>query len=254
MRFISTGKLNRIGTDKSPDFVMRSGVWKFLPYPLTLNAKPFTLEGFNPAYDPLENLPKRRLSGSKNLEFNILHAIFMTLFHYHSNILMKRPSLILSITALLFSAVASAQNNVIKLESCNSGSIQSQADSLKQLYSKDGFILLREASVSMQSEYELPVVVPLMEGSWYQFVFIGDYSSKLYEVRMYDWDEKMVVYLKKQWGDIDGNIISYSYIPKITEPHMIKPVQVNKQKKKDLCGYVMLFKKTGAPPTASTGK
>ena len=96
----------------------------------------------------------------------------------------------------------------------------------------------------MESEFELPVVVPLTEGSWYQFIFVGDYTSKLYEVRMYDWEEKMVVYQKKQWGDIDGNIISYSYIPKFSEYHMMKPVQVNKQKKNNLCGYVMLFKKT----------
>jgi len=121
--------------------------------------------------------------------------------------------------------------------------ILSQADSLKKLYSSDGFILLKEAAISMESEYELPVIMPLNQGSWYQFVFIGEYSSKLYEVRMYDWNEKMVIFQQKRWGDIDGNIISYSYQPRFSEFHMMKPVQVNKQKKKNLCGYVMLFKK-----------
>ena len=53
----------------------------------------------------------------------------------------------------------------------------------------------------------------------------------------------MVVYKKHQWGDVDGNVISYSYVPQFSEFHMMKPVQVNKQKKKNLCGYVMLFKK-----------
>ena len=74
------------------------------------------------------------------------------------------------------------------------------------------------------------------------FVFIGEMTSKLYEVRMYDWEEKQVVYQKKQWGDVDGNVISFSYIPKLSEYHMMKPVQVNKNKKM-LSGYVMLFKK-----------
>jgi len=69
---------------------------------------------------------------------------------------------------------------------------------------------------------------------------------------MYDWSEKMVVYQKKQWGEIDGNIISYSYIPKFSEYHMMKPVQVNKQKKNNLCGYVMLFKKS-APEGKQSG-
>jgi hypothetical protein len=164
---------------------------------------------------------------------------------------MKLPSLFLA-SSLLLSSACFAQKDVIKIESCSNSFIQHQVDSLKDLYSKDGYVLLKEASVAMQSEYELPVIVPLTEGSWYQFVFVGDYTSKLYEVRMYDWDEKMVVYKKKQWGDVDGNIISYSYIPKFSEYHMMKPVQVNKQKKTNLCGYVMLFKKTG-PANATAG-
>jgi hypothetical protein len=95
----------------------------------------------------------------------------------------------------------------------------------------------------MESEYEMPVIVPLTQGSWYQFVFIGDMSSKLYEVRMYDYNEKQVVYVKHYGQDKDANIISYSYIPKFTEYHMIKPVQINKVKKKNVCGYIMMLKK-----------
>lgn len=154
---------------------------------------------------------------------------------------MKNHYLILLAFILFFSTAFS--QDIIRLQSCNDASINRQVDSLKNLYAMEGFMLVREASINMESEYEMPVVVQLTQGSWYQFVFVGDYTSKLYEVRMYDWDEKMVVYQKKQWGDVDGNIISYSYIPKFSEFHMMKPVQVNKQKKKNLCGYVMLFKK-----------
>ena len=157
---------------------------------------------------------------------------------------MKKPCLTL-LTFLFLNTLAFSQKekDIIRLQACENSFIDRQVDSLKQLYAKDGFVLLKEASITMESEYEMPVIVPLTEGSWYQFVFIGDYSSKLYEVRMYDWSEKMVVYKKNQWGEIDGNIISYSYIPKSSEFHMMKNVQVNKQKKKGLCGYVMLFKK-----------
>jgi len=154
---------------------------------------------------------------------------------------MKRP-LIIVLLALFFSPVLLAQD-VIRLQSCDDSFIKHQVDSLKAAFSTDGFVLLKEASITMESEFEMPVVVPLNEGTWYQFVFIGDYTSKLYEVRMYDWNEKIVVYKKHQWGDVDGNVISYSYIPKFSEFHMMKPVQVNKKKKKNLCGYVMMFKK-----------
>jgi hypothetical protein len=151
-----------------------------------------------------------------------------------------RP-LLSAIIFLLFSYSINAQD-VIRQNACSSPAIMQQADSMKQELAKQGFIVVKEASMEMESEYEMPVIVPLTEGSWYQFVFIGDISSKLYEVRMFDWNEKQVVYQKKMWGDVDGNVISYSYIPQFSEYHMMKPVQVNK-KKKGLCGYVMLLKK-----------
>ena len=131
---------------------------------------------------------------------------------------------------------------LIKQESCDIAPYSKQIDSIKSLFASQGYIVLREASMTMQSEYEMPIVVPMSQGSLYQFVFIGDPTSKLYEVRMFDWNEKQVVYKKNMWGDVDGNIISYSYVAQFSEYHMIKPVQVNK-KKKTLCGYVLLLKK-----------
>jgi hypothetical protein len=153
-----------------------------------------------------------------------------------------KKTILLSFVFIILGASINAQE-VIRQQSCSNEMINRQADSLKNLYSKDGFVLLKEASITMESEFEMPVIVPLTQGSWYQFVFIGDYSSRLYEVRMFDWNERQVIFQQKRWGDIDGNIISYSYIPQFSEYHMMKPVQVNKQKKKNLCGYVMLFKK-----------
>jgi hypothetical protein len=155
---------------------------------------------------------------------------------------MKKTTIILAL-AMLFAAPSFAQE-VIRIQSCDDALISRQVDSLKQLYSKSGFQVLKEASITMESEYEMPVIVPLNERTMYQIVFIGDYTSRLYEVRMYDYEENQVKYEKKMWGDVDGNIISFSYIPKFSEFHMIKPVQVNKKKKKGLCGYVMLLVKT----------
>jgi hypothetical protein len=150
---------------------------------------------------------------------------------------------ILSASILLFSNTLLAQNDVIRQQSCDVAAYQQSIDSVKRLYETQGFTVLREASMSMESEYEMPVILPMTQGTWYQVVFIGDPTSRLYEVRMYDWSERQVFYKKHLWGDIDGNIISYAYIPKGTEYHMIKPVQVNKKKKK-LCGYILLLKKT----------
>lgn len=154
---------------------------------------------------------------------------------------MKKILLLLSISLSLASAVSAQE--VIRQQACDNPDIKRQADSIRAIYEKDGYTLLREASMMMESEYEMPVVMPLTQGGLYQFVFIGEYTSRLYEVRMFDWNERQVIYLKKQWGDIDGNIISFGYVPRASEFHMMKPVQINKKKKKGVCGYVMMFQK-----------
>jgi hypothetical protein len=157
---------------------------------------------------------------------------------------MKNPftGRILPVLLLCFLFHSIQAQEVIVQESCDIKSYLTEIDSLKTFFASKGFIILKEASMSMESAYEMPIIVPMMQGSLYEFVFIGDPSSRLYEVRMYDWDENQVMYQKKLWGDVDGNIISYAYIPQVSQYHMIKPVQVNKFKKK-LCGYVMLLKK-----------
>jgi hypothetical protein len=154
---------------------------------------------------------------------------------------LKRSRIYFAILASSLCGLTSYGQNAIHPD-ISSIMITHQADSIKQDLFAKGFIVVKEAFMDMTSEYEMPIVVPLNQGTWYQFVFIGDITSKLYEVRMYDWEERQVVYEKKQWGDVDGNVISYSYIPQFSEYHMIKPVQVNKTKK-ELYGYAILFKK-----------
>lgn len=132
---------------------------------------------------------------------------------------------------------------VIRQVSCFDSTMKSQADSMKKEMGNKGFIVVREATMTMESGFEMPVIVPLTQGTWYQFVFIGDLSSKLYEVRMYDYNEKQVVYQKHYGDGMESNVISYSYIPQFTEYHIIKPVQLNKKKKKGICGYIIMFKK-----------
>ncbi len=139
-------------------------------------------------------------------------------------------------------AIVKSQDT-LRIIPCENAGIQRQADSIKKIYQGKGFIVVKESSVSMESQYELPVIVPLKAGTWYEVVFIGEPSSRIYEARLFDWNEKQVVYQKKMWGDVDGNIIDFSYIPDFTEYHMIKFVQTNKKKRQTLCGYLMLLKK-----------
>jgi len=151
----------------------------------------------------------------------------------------------LIILLLLTSASSySFSQEVIKTQSCNDSLLLQQADRIKKAVTPEGFTLLRENSITMESQYEVPVIVPLQERSLYHFVFIGDHGANQVEVRLIDSDGNMVIYEKRSRSE--SNFISFSYVPKVTLFHQFRVLQVNKKKKKALCGYVMLFKKTKA--------
>jgi len=98
-------------------------------------------------------------------------------------IVMKK---LLTVSLLLFIALAANSQDVIRQKSCSNQSITLQVDSLKKVFEANGFMVLKEANMSMESEYEMPVLVPMTQGAWYHIVFIGDPGSRLHEVRMYD--------------------------------------------------------------------
>ncbi len=133
----------------------------------------------------------------------------------------------------------------ISKDPCSLGNILQQADSIKEYYHKEGFTVLREASVSMDSEYELPILMPMKQGEPYEVVFIGDARSNICEVKMYDYKEEQVVYQRKKDGEANPHIIQYGYKPSASEYHLVKPVQVNELQKKNLCGYIIFLRKTG---------
>lgn len=145
-------------------------------------------------------------------------------------------------TLLVLGSATVFSQEVIKQQPCENVSIRAQADSLKLIYVKKGFKVMKESSVSMESEFEVPIIVQLRERSLYHFIFISDKTSRLFEVKMYDWEEKKIFSDKRKYEDGDGNISQWDHIPLTTNYHMIKPVQVNKKNKK-MCGYFIVLKK-----------
>ena len=142
----------------------------------------------------------------------------------------------LVLTSLLISSLA-----IKAQDACNSKHILQQVDSLKKVFEQSGFKIIQESSVNMESEHELPVIVPMKMGTPYQVIFIGDAQSQSYEVKMFDFSEKQVFHSRTNNGNT--NIISYAYTPQMSEYHLISTSQTNSERKKNLCGYILLLKK-----------
>lgn len=143
---------------------------------------------------------------------------------------------------LSFSPMAGFTQKITAPTSCSDSLLSHQADSLQNLLQSAGFELVKSAFVEMESQYEQPVILPLTAGSWYEMIFIGDAGSRLLELRLYDWSEKEVVYQKKTGSEGGANLIRFSFIPRFSEYHMLKPLQINR-KKRTLCGCLLLFRR-----------
>lgn len=139
-----------------------------------------------------------------------------------------------------FIAITSILNTYAQQPPCDTRLIQHQIDSVKDKAKDQGYSIYREAIVPMESEYEIPVIAELSNQKIYKYIFIAQPDSRLLETRIFDFDEKQIAYTKKQPLLSDPNVIEIDFIPKFTEKHMVRAVQINK-KKKQLCGYIVLF-------------
>lgn len=137
-------------------------------------------------------------------------------------------------------------NNNIQQVSCIDTMVVRQADSLKKRFELDGFTVMMARPISFQNGYELPIIFPMRQGGLYQMVYIGEKASSRYEVRLTDMEEHLAVKQKKMWGDVDGNIISFAYIPIMTGNYIANLFQQSNLKKQTLCGFFLLMKKTKA--------
>lgn len=148
-----------------------------------------------------------------------------------------------SVIILAFAFQSAFAQPVIQQKGCSNEQISAQADSIKNVFTTDGFSVLRESFISMESGYEMPVIVPLNKGEWYHVVFIGMPTARLFEMRIYDTNDNQITYEKQLGKDDKGNIISVSFKPEMNTYYMFKVLQMQK-KMRDMCGYILLMKRT----------
>ena len=74
----------------------------------------------------------------------------MQIVQYHTSLVMKNPFRLLLALTLLLSSQSFGQD--IRQQSCQNGGISRQADSLRKVYTDQGYELVREASMTMESE------------------------------------------------------------------------------------------------------
>ena len=152
---------------------------------------------------------------------------------------MKKLFTLAAITLASLLALTTVAQPLVKNIALDNAYILTQADSVKSVFAKDGFVLSKSSAMVMESNNELPVILSLTAGTNYRIVFIGENTSSYSEMKLMDWNDKQVAF-KKSNGE--NSVIAYDYAPTATGYHMIKPIQTNNNTNQ-LGGYFMIFKK-----------
>lgn len=83
---------------------------------------------------------------------------------------------------LLVSVVTFGQNNT--KETPEVKAFKSKVSELYTKYKLDGFVTYKGGDLPMENKTEFPIYVELKEGSWYEFVVVGDPNAIKFEMKL----------------------------------------------------------------------
>ena len=134
---------------------------------------------------------------------------------------------------------------VIRQTQCDATIQKKIADSVANVFAKDGFTVLQATQVSVKNDFEQPIMFPLQQGGHYQLIFAGDPNAKKWELRLSYMDSGGAVDVKKHLTQ-DGPLITKYNRPTITTRYVAHLYQRQINGPETLCGYFILMKKTQA--------
>jgi hypothetical protein len=129
---------------------------------------------------------------------------------------------------------------------CKDATILMQATELKQNLLQQGFVVLNDAMLSMDSREDFPVIARLQAGLYYQIVLIGNTRSKRMNLALYAPDKELVLRKEQQPGS--SNVISFSFSPSSSGDYTFLLSQTMKQElltfnsKESVCGSFSILK------------
>jgi hypothetical protein len=146
---------------------------------------------------------------------------------------------------LLFSLHAIAQDARPHI-GCKDATLLVQAIEQKEGLTQQGFEVLNDAMLSMESKEDFPVVVRMQAGVFYQIVFLGNTSSRKMRLELYDPRQKSILQKEQQPLNQTSNIISFSYTPAESGDYMFMLNQSMKQElfkqRQTVCGSFSILR------------
>lgn len=146
---------------------------------------------------------------------------------------------------LLLSLTAQAQKQAPRI-GCKDATLLVQSTEQKENLGKQGFEVLNDAMLSMDSREEFPIVVRMQAGIYYQVVFLGNTRSKNMDLDLYDTDQKVILHKDQHPLNQTSNVISFSFTPANSGDYTFMLSQAMKQEmfkaRQSVCGSFTIFR------------
>jgi len=152
---------------------------------------------------------------------------------------MNRKIFMLLLACGLSYAPANAQDNTPRI-GCKNATILQKAVSIKENWKAQGFEVLNDAMLSMESKEDFPVVVQMMQGEFYQIVFVGDNRATKVHLEAYDRSKKSIFSKTQKPMQDESEVISWSFTPASTDNYTFLLSQVKKHE--EMCGSFTILK------------
>lgn len=123
---------------------------------------------------------------------------------------------------------------------CQDPVLRAQAVDIKKHYSEQGFKVLQDAMINMESMVPFPIMAQLQRGQLYEIIFVGQQAATNHRMVMYDGDNRKVdekFVFKKSGVDVTNYII-YEFIPERTDLYLFE--FMTRLKNKEFCGSVCI--------------
>lgn len=140
-----------------------------------------------------------------------------------------------------------AQNTAPRI-GCKDANILVQATEIKQSLLKQGFEVVNDAMLSMESREDFPIVTRMQAGVFYQIVLIGNTRSKRINLNLFSPDQQSIVQKEQQPLNQTSNVISFSFSPSTSGDYTFLLSQTMKQEllkfkgKETICGSFCILR------------
>jgi hypothetical protein len=148
---------------------------------------------------------------------------------------------------LLASGSIVAQNHSPKI-GCKDANLLVQATEVKESLLKQGFEVINDGMLSMDSKQDFPVIVRMQQAVFYQIVMIGNTKSKRMNLDLYGPNQEPILQKEQQPLYQTSNIISFSFSPSISGDYTFILSQTMKQEllkkriNEPICGSFCILK------------